>query len=669
MDNTPKLPVNQGAAGPKRKRKQRSDKGKPRKRRVDPLPVEDDPYAADRASSEAFIADLLGETPKETAKEPPPPPTSRVLAALEESVAVADRIASINLQRDTLMVGRRLYAKFPDFLRPVWRNMIPGSPDPTALQFEIADYMAYGPSRRLILGFRGVAKSYICAAWIAWLYMHDEEERVKYLSGSEDKVGEFSGFTKAILRSDGMPFLRPLIPGTKSRDSTFSWDVGIASRQQSPSFSGNPVLSAMQGGRATTGVADDTEQKSNSVSDLMRERLITRVMDVSAMLLPDRQQHLLGLGTYQVIASIYDRLVKERGFDVFYVPARVPSKVSDYNGKLAPSIAARAKIKEEVGKPTETRFSEEKLRVYEKGAGPLQWQLEWMMSTKHGDRFEHPFPLDRFIVWDAMDPHGAPKRIVPGSSKDHVLPDLPCFGLPGDNWYRPAFVDQSEMRPYGTICMGIDPAGSGSVDEAAYVVVGAVHGQIHVLDFGGRPNGVDPKTLRMLAAVAKKWRVREIVYESNLQVWGSVFEQVLKEEYPCKTEGVRSNERKTLRIGALEPVLYAGQIVLSRKAIQEEYDRARQSDDSRWQERLLQHQVAMFRRSEKDGGIAYDDRLDALAMTIAYLHERYLKTSSETLLREEAERAAEERENEWQRSHFGDGRWSDREPTWAATRR
>lgn len=581
-----------------------------------------------------------------------------------QSSAVAEKAASAILLQNTMSVGRSIYRRFPDFLRPVWRNMIPGSPEPTALQYEMAEYIAYGPSRRMLLGFRGVAKSYICAAWVAWMFLHDEEERVKYLSGSEDKVSEFSGFTKAILKCDGMPFLRPLVQGKGSRDSAFSWDVGTASRQQSPSFSGNPAKSAIQGGRATIAVADDVEQKSNSISDLMRERLIKHTMDMGAMLLPDRAQHFIVLGTPQGMSSIYDRLIKERGFDVMYVPCRVPAKVGDYNGKLAPSIAARAKIKEEVGKPTETRFSEAKLRVYEKDAGPIQWQLEWMMSTAHGDRYEHPFPLDRFIVWDQVSPHSAPRRIAPGSAKECAIPELPTFGLPGDGWYRPSMVDAPEHTPYGTIAMFIDPAGSAGIDEAAYVVVGAVHGQIHLLDFGGFVNGVEPKTLKRLAVIAKKWKVREIVYENNIQAWGSIFEQTLREHYPCKTEGIRAIEKKSIRIGAIMPVLYAGQLIISRRAIQDEYEIAQRSADPRWQERLLQHQLAMFRTSEKDGGLGYDDRLDALAMAVNHLHERYLKTSSETMEKEEAMRLAEEEEAEWERSTFGG---VSREPTWAET--
>lgn len=586
---------------------------------------------------------------------------------LETGGEIRQRVASVGIMSDALFVARRTYKRFPDFMRAVWRAAITGSPEPTALQYEMAEYMAYGPSRRMILGFRGLAKSYEAAAWLDWRFMQDEESRAKYLSGDGKKLDDFSIFAKSLFSNPNLPFLRTLAPGTSSRDSVLTWDVNGATRQQSSSFTGLTVMGAMQGGRCDIGIGDDCEQKSNSGSDLMRQRLITRIMDLGNMMIPEREQHFLLLGTYQTLASIYDKIVKERGFDVMYFPARVPKEAKDYHGKLAPSIAARSAIKEEVGKPTEIRFSEAQLRVHERESGPLQWQLEWMMSTKHGDRYEHPFPLDRVIVWDSVNPHGAPLKIVPGAAKDHQIEDLACLGVPGDCWYKPAHVDASTMLPYGSICMAIDPAGSGNTDEAAFHVIGAVPGQLHILDFGGFVNGVDPKTLAKLASIAKKWKVREIVYENNLQAWGSLFEQALREAgHLVKIEGIRATENKTTRILTIEPVLYGGQLVIARKALESEYDRGLQSGDPRWQERLLQYQLAMFRRTEKRGGLAFDDRIDALALGISYLHERFLKTSADMAAAQVKQEMEDERFGDWAESVFGDG--TREEVQWCRTR-
>ena len=53
---------------------------------------------------------------------------------------------------------------FRNFLYLVWKEL--NLPDPTLIQYEIADYMQHGPKRAVIQGFRGVGKSWICSAFV-----------------------------------------------------------------------------------------------------------------------------------------------------------------------------------------------------------------------------------------------------------------------------------------------------------------------------------------------------------------------------------------------------------------------------------------------------------------------------------------------------------------------
>ena len=46
---------------------------------------------------------------------------------------------------------------FRNFLYLVWKHL--NLPDPTDIQYEIADWMQNGPRRAVIQGFRGVGKS------------------------------------------------------------------------------------------------------------------------------------------------------------------------------------------------------------------------------------------------------------------------------------------------------------------------------------------------------------------------------------------------------------------------------------------------------------------------------------------------------------------------------
>jgi hypothetical protein len=49
---------------------------------------------------------------------------------------------------------------FRNFLYIVWKHL--NLPDPTDIQYEIAEWMQNGPRRAVIQGFRGVGKSWIC---------------------------------------------------------------------------------------------------------------------------------------------------------------------------------------------------------------------------------------------------------------------------------------------------------------------------------------------------------------------------------------------------------------------------------------------------------------------------------------------------------------------------
>ena len=56
---------------------------------------------------------------------------------------------------------------FRNFLYLAWKHL--NLPDPTDIQYEIADWMQNGSRRAVIQGFRGVGKSWICSAYVVHL--------------------------------------------------------------------------------------------------------------------------------------------------------------------------------------------------------------------------------------------------------------------------------------------------------------------------------------------------------------------------------------------------------------------------------------------------------------------------------------------------------------------
>ena len=289
------------------------------------------------------------------------------------------------------------------------------------------------------------------------------------------------------------------------------------------------------------------------------------------------------------------------------------------------------------GMPTDPeRFSDSHMTRMEMGMGPLQWQIQMMLSTHVSDRLAHPIALEDFIVWDGVNPFGAPGKMIAGKSQENRIEDLPCFGLPGDAWYGPAFVDQKEMIPYGHILMSIDPAGTSGKDETAFVILAAIPGCLYILDTGGFVDGSGKNTLKKLADIASRWKVREILIENNMQAWPLLFQQISRPIYPCTITEVRAVKNKVERMaGILEPVVRTGQLVIDRRVIEREYKASMKSKDPQGaRARLLQVQAAMLKRGEKNGGLQYDDRLDALAHGVAHLAPKFLHSETEKAVRQ-----------------------------------
>ena len=66
-----------------------------------------------------------------------------------------------------------------------------GLPEPTPLQYNIADFLQHGPKRSVIQAFRGVGKSHITAAFVVWLLLRDAQFKIMVVSASSSIVSSF----------------------------------------------------------------------------------------------------------------------------------------------------------------------------------------------------------------------------------------------------------------------------------------------------------------------------------------------------------------------------------------------------------------------------------------------------------------------------------------------
>ena len=163
-----------------------------------------------------------------------------------------------------------LQQDFKLFLQALWHEL--HLPPPTRAQYAIADYLQTGPKRLQIQAFRGVGKSWITGAFVLWTLFNDPERKIMIISASKERADNMSIFLqKLIIETPWLNFLRP--KADDSRWSRISFDVAC-SPHQAPSVKSVGITGQLTGSRADLMILDDVEVPGNSMTELMREKLL-----------------------------------------------------------------------------------------------------------------------------------------------------------------------------------------------------------------------------------------------------------------------------------------------------------------------------------------------------------------------------------------------------------
>lgn len=505
----------------------------------------------------------------------------------------------------------------------VWRHL---GFDPTPIQYEIADWLQSDNQRIFISGYRGVGKSILTSAYVLHQLLWDPALNIVVVSASKPRADNWATFTLQLIKE--MEIFRHLEPTDDQRNAKVSFDVGPAPASHQPSVYSVGITGQLTGMRSSLLVADDCESLNNSMTVLMRERLLHRIGEFEALMKPGGRQVILG--TPQSHESIYNEL-KEKGFKSRYWPARYPSKgdIQHYQGCLSPQITeALAEDPELVGKPTDPkRFTDLDLSDRLASYGRQSFALQYQLNTTLSDSDRWPLKLTDLIVHD-LDQEVLPERCLWAADPDLVIKDLPCIGYTGDRYYRPFRIEGEHLEPESTI-LAFDPSGRGA-DESAVCVASTLNGQIFIRDVTGYSGGYDDKTLRRIARLAKKWKVNELLIESNFGD-GAVTEllkPILREIYPCAISETRSSSQKELRIiDNLEPIMSSHRLIVDRRVIENDYNSVQHSDRG---ERAVQYSLAyqLSRITRAKGALSHDDRLDALALACAHFKELLAKDAA-----------------------------------------
>lgn len=523
---------------------------------------------------------------------------------------------------------------FRVFLTLVWQHL--GLPKPTKVQLDIAKWLQHGPERVILQAFRGVGKSWITVAFVAWTLLLDPQKKILVVSAGETLAKDFTFFLLKLIRE--MPVLQHLEPQRGQRSKTDSFDVGPATPTKDPSVKSVGITGQLTGTRADLIIADDVEVPKNSFTHLLREKLSELVKEFDSILKPNRDgnvSRVIYLGTPQVEQSLYARLYKDRGYKTCIWPAEIPGNIDKYNGRLAPFVARLAE-RFPSGAPVDPeRFNSEDLENRKLSQGRANYALQFMLDTSPADAEKHPLKLKDLLIHDA-DPDMGHVKMVWSSEKQYVISDLPAAGFDGDYYHRPAWKSE-EMAKYTRTVMFIDPSGKGT-DETAYAILKELHGQLTLVDIGGYVDGYGEETLKALAGKASRWGVNKIVCEENYG--GGMFTELLrpwlqKVGRDCIDREWKawSSARKEDRIcDVLGPVVASHRLLVDRKVVEEDAKLC-QDDKMRGYSFIYQY----TRMSRVKGELPHDDRVDALAGAVAYCTERMARDTDKALKRHREE--------------------------------
>jgi len=504
---------------------------------------------------------------------------------------------------------------FKLFLQALWDQL--DLPSPTRAQYAIADYLQHGPKRLQIQAFRGVGKSWITGAFVLWTLFNDAEKKIMIISASKERADNMSIFLqKLIIETPWLVHLRP--KSDDSRWSRISFDVNC-SPHQAPSVKSVGITGQLTGSRADLMILDDIEVPGNSMTEMMREKLLQLCTEAESILTPKKDSRIMYLGTPQTTFTIYRKLA-ERNYRPFVWPSRYPrkDKLSQYENLLSPQIVEDIEMGVEEWTPTDPdRFTSEDLVEREAAMGRSNFMLQFQLDTTLSDAEKFPLKFSDLVV-TSVNPTQAPDAVVWCSDPRNCLKDLPTVGLPGDYFYSPMQL-QGEWSAYSETICSVDPSGRGT-DETAATYISQKNGFLYVHEVRAYRDGYSDSTLLDILRGCKRYNVTKLVVETNFGdgIVAELFKKHLQQtKQAIDVEEVRANVRKEDRIiDTLEPVMNQHRLIVDRSVVEWDYN---SNKDAAPEERLLYMLFyQMSRMCREKGAVKHDDRLDSLAQGVKY---------------------------------------------------
>ena len=505
---------------------------------------------------------------------------------------------------------------FKLFLTALWEQL--DLPPPTRAQFSIADYLQHGPKRLQIQAFRGVGKSWITGAFVLWTLFKDPEKKIMIISASKERADNMSIFLqKLIIETPWLSHLQP--KSDDSRWSRISFDVAC-SPHQAPSVKSVGITGQLTGSRADLMVLDDIEVPGNSMTEMMREKLLQLCTEAESILTPKDDSRICYLGTPQTVFTVYRKLA-ERSYRPFVWPARYPRKLSQYEGLIAPQLQEDIDNGAEAWDITDPdRFSSDDLVEREASMGRSNFMLQFMLDTSLSDAEKFPLKMADLVI-TSVNPSKAPESVVWCSDPKNVIKELSTVGLPGDYFYSPMQL-VGEWGDYQETICSVDPSGRGS-DETTAAFISQRNGFLYLHEMRAYRDGYSDSTLLDILKGCKKYNVSSLLIESNFGdgIVAELFKKHLQNtKQAIHIEETRANVRKEDRIiDSLEPVMNQHRLIVDKSVVEWDYS----SNPTEAPEKRLLYMLfyQMSRMCREKYAVKHDDRLDALAQGVQYFTE------------------------------------------------
>ena len=526
----------------------------------------------------------------------------------------------------------RLRAEYPEF-RPFLYDVLTGLMgfDCTPLQLDIALFLEFGPTYRMIQAQRGQAKTTLTACYGVFRLIHDPTTRILIVSSGSDMAEEISNWVIQIIM--GMEELECLRPDRSAGDrvSVKAFDVHyeLKGPEKSPSVACIGITSNMQGKRADVLIADDVESAKNSATEVQRERTRHLTKDFTSIC---STGDIIYLGTPQSIDSIYNGLVS-RGFTIRIWPGRYPTQaeIKNYGNHLAPSI--RTALEEDPslqygggpmgdrGQPTDPLLmNEETLTKKEIDQGAAYFQLQHMLDTRLSDADRFPLKSER-IIFAQVSGNTGPLEVHHAPSAETLI-QLPMDFPVEESYYRAAGFG-AEFGAFQDTHMYVDPAGGGeNGDETGYAVTKFLAGRVFWVASGGVPGGLHTEAMEELTEIAKRWNPSTITVEENYGkgAFSKTWQPMVLKHLKCEIIDEWVQAQKELRIiETLEPVIGAGRLVASEDLLQADLEQCKKYPAEQRQSYSVFYQISRITRER--GALTHEDRLDALAGSVKFWTE------------------------------------------------